>query len=114
FLLVPRGCEKAGAKSSGLVVYMDYGSRKKKFQQTLDDHQHLDGFVVTHPANLRYLCGFTGSHGLLLFLSGPSGVNAAVTGYSKLAGRLTFFTDGRYSEQAREEVGEEGEASGDL
>jgi Xaa-Pro aminopeptidase len=83
---------------------MDYGSRQKKFQQTLDDHQHLDGFVVTHPANLRYLCGFTGSHGLLLFLSGPSGVKAAGTGYSKVAGRLTFFTDGRYSEQAREEV----------
>ena len=44
---------------------MDYGSRQKKFQQTLDG-QHLDGFVVTHAANLRYLCGYTGSSGLLL------------------------------------------------
>jgi Xaa-Pro aminopeptidase len=67
---------------------MDYGSRQKKFQQTLGG-QNLDGFLVTHPANLRYLCGYTGSNGLLLFL----------------AGRLTFFTDGRYSEQARQQVG---------
>ena len=44
---------------------MDYRSRQKKFQQTLDGH-NLDGFVVTHPANLRYLCGYTGSNGLLL------------------------------------------------
>jgi Xaa-Pro aminopeptidase len=83
---------------------MDYGSRQKKFQRTLDG-QSLDGFVVTHPANLRYLCGYTGSHGLLLFLSNPSRARTAGTGYSKLDGRLTFFTDGRYSEQAREEVG---------
>jgi Xaa-Pro aminopeptidase len=66
---------------------MDYRSRQKKFQQTLDG-QDLDGFVVTHPANLRYLCGYTGSNGLLLFLHG----------------RPIFFTDGRYTEQAREEV----------
>jgi Xaa-Pro aminopeptidase len=44
--------------------------------------------VVTHPANLRYLCGYTGSNGLLLFLGA----------------RPTFFTDGRYTEQARAEV----------
>lgn len=61
--------------------------RQKKFQQTLND-QKLDGFVVTHPANLRYLCGFTGSNGLLLFLNG----------------RRLFFTDGRYTEQAHDEV----------
>ncbi len=66
---------------------MDYLSRQKQFQQTLID-QELDGFVVTHPANLRYLCGYTGSNGLLLFL----------------AGRRLFFTDGRYTQQAREEV----------
>ena len=45
-------------------------------------------FVVTHPANLRYLCGYTGSNGLLLFM----------------AGRKLFFTDGRYTVQARDEV----------
>src|SRR5271165_1095973 len=66
---------------------MDYLGRQKKFQQTLIDEE-LHGFVITHTANLRYLCGYTGSNGLLLFV----------------AGRRMFFTDGRYTEQAREEV----------
>jgi Xaa-Pro aminopeptidase len=66
---------------------MDHLSRLKKFERTLVE-QDFDGFVVTHPANLRYLCGYTGSSGLLLFL----------------AGRRVFFTDGRYTQQAREEV----------
>ncbi len=66
---------------------MDHLSRLKKFERTLVDAA-LDGFIVTHPANLRYLCGYTGSNGLLLLL----------------AGRRVFFTDGRYTEQAREEV----------
>src|SRR5271166_708341 len=66
---------------------VDHLSRLKKFERTLLE-QNLDGFIVTHPANLRYLCGYTGSNGLLLFL----------------AGRRVFFTDGRYTQQAREEV----------
>jgi Xaa-Pro aminopeptidase len=69
------------------ILVMDYLARQKKFQQTLAT-ERLDGFVVTHSANLRYLCGYTGSNGLLLFLEG----------------RKTFFTDGRYTLQAREEV----------
>jgi Xaa-Pro aminopeptidase len=66
---------------------MDHRSRQNQFQLTLDD-ESLDGFAITHPANLRYLCGYTGSNGLLLFL----------------AGSRVFFTDGRYTQQAREEV----------
>ncbi len=66
---------------------MDYSARQKNFQQTLAA-ERLDGFVVTHPANLRYLCGYSGSNGLLLFLNR----------------RKTFFTDGRYTQQARGEV----------
>jgi Xaa-Pro aminopeptidase len=66
---------------------MDYSGRQKQFQQSLIDEE-LDGFVVMHAANLRYLCGYTGSNWLLLFL----------------AGRRVFFTDGRYTQQAREEV----------
>ncbi|HVP56360.1 MAG TPA: Xaa-Pro peptidase family protein [Candidatus Eisenbacteria bacterium] len=69
------------------MLPMDNAGRQKKFQQTLID-EDLDGFAITHPANLRYLCGYTGSNGLLLFL----------------AGRRVFFTDGRYTEQAHEEV----------
>jgi len=66
---------------------MDHIARLKKFERTVAE-QDLDGFVVIHPANLRYLCGYTGSNGLLLFLSG----------------RRVVFTDGRYTQQAREEV----------
>jgi len=66
---------------------MDCLGRQKRFQQTLGE-QKLDAFVVTHAANLRYLCGYTGSNGLLLFVDG----------------RRLFFTDGRYIEQAHEEV----------
>ena len=66
---------------------MDYFLRQRKLQRALAE-QKLDGLVVTHPANLRYLCGYSGSNGLLLFL----------------AGRRVFFTDGRYTEQAASEV----------
>lgn len=66
---------------------MDYNSRQKQFAAGIAEH-HLDGFIVTHPPNLRYLCGYTGSNGLLLFLGS----------------RPVFFTDGRYTQQAREEV----------
>lgn len=66
---------------------MNYLSRQKKFARTLTESR-LAGFLVTHPPNLRYLCGYTGSNGLLLFAGG----------------RPVFFTDGRYTQQAREEV----------
>ena len=66
---------------------MDYISRQRQFLLSLAA-ERVEGFVVTHPTNLRYLCGFTGSNGLLFFLGD----------------RSTFFTDGRYTEQARQEV----------
>lgn len=48
----------------------------------------MDYFLVTHSPNIRYLCGFTGSAGALLVSGGGS----------------VFFTDGRYTSQAREQV----------
>jgi Xaa-Pro aminopeptidase len=66
---------------------MDFISRQRTFLRTVRD-SHLDGFIVTHAANVRYLCGYTGSNGLLLFLGN----------------RPVFFTDGRYTEQAKAEV----------
>lgn len=48
--------------------------------------------LVTHLPNVRYLCGFTGSTGVLLVIVGAR------------AAKLTFFTDGRYAQQAAEEV----------
>ena len=47
-----------------------------------------DAFLVSHLPNIRYLCGFTGSAGLLLVESS----------------RSTLFTDSRYTFQAKEEV----------
>jgi len=47
-----------------------------------------DAFCVTHLPNIRYLCGFTGSAGLLLVESFGS----------------TLYTDSRYKFQAREEA----------
>ncbi|HEY0564405.1 MAG TPA: Xaa-Pro peptidase family protein [Terriglobales bacterium] len=44
--------------------------------------------LVTHMANIRYLTGFTGSAGVL----------------ASADGKFAFFTDGRYTTQAREQV----------
>ncbi|MCS7314034.1 MAG: Xaa-Pro peptidase family protein [Bryobacterales bacterium] len=49
----------------------------------------LDALVVTAPPNIRYLCGFTGSHGLLVV---PA------------AGEPVLYTDPRYEIQAGEEA----------
>jgi len=49
---------------------------------------NADALLVTHLPNIRYLCGFTGSAGILL-------VEHA---------RATLFTDSRYTLQARQEV----------
>jgi Xaa-Pro aminopeptidase len=48
----------------------------------------LDGLLVSHLVNIRYLCGYSGSAGLLL-----------VTGSGS-----TFLTDFRYQEQVKREV----------
>jgi Xaa-Pro aminopeptidase len=66
---------------------MNYAARQAANRAQLQ-HLHLDALLVTHPPNIRYLCGFTGSAGVLSL--GP--------------GRPVFFTDGRYTEQARQEV----------
>lgn len=52
----------------------------------------LDALLVTHLANVHYLCGFTGTAGVLLFQVGDRSHKA------------TFYTDGRYKQQAHEEV----------
>lgn len=66
---------------------MDYKARQIKLHGLLGSHR-LDALLVIHPANIRYLCGFTGSSGALLVSE---------------AGQV-FFTDGRYTAQARIEV----------
>lgn len=63
------------------------GERQAALRRRLE-HEGLDGLLVTHPANIRYLTGFTGSSGLLW-----------VTGE-----RTLLLTDSRYAQQAPEET----------
>jgi len=66
---------------------MDYKGRQRRLRESLPSNR-LDGLLVTHLPNIRYLCGFTGSAGAL-FVSDAKSV---------------LFTDGRYRTQARAEV----------
>ncbi|HEY1463093.1 MAG TPA: Xaa-Pro peptidase family protein [Terriglobales bacterium] len=66
---------------------MDYKRRQNTLRNLLGTHR-LDAVLITHLPNVRYLCGFTGSAGLLLATEK----------------QCVFFTDGRYTEQANAEV----------
>src|SRR5260221_14572491 len=66
---------------------MPYSDRLKKVQSALAT-ERVDSFLVFAAPNLRYLTGFTGSNGLLVIRE-----RGAV-----------FFTDGRYTTQAGQEV----------
>jgi Xaa-Pro aminopeptidase len=61
--------------------------RLERLRQRFSESR-VTSFLVTHPPNILYLCGFTGSAGVLLIHSGSA----------------TLFTDSRYALQAREEV----------
>jgi Xaa-Pro aminopeptidase len=66
---------------------MDFQSRQENLRQQLSQTR-LDALLVSHLPNIRYLCGFTGSAGLLLVTEAGS----------------AFFTDVRYDTQAHAEV----------
>lgn len=66
---------------------MDHLPRQRKLRAELAD-RGLDSLLVTHLPNVRYLSGFSGSAGVLLLG----------------AFKPIFITDGRYTEQAREQV----------
>jgi Xaa-Pro aminopeptidase len=70
---------------------MDYSSRQQRLAAELR-RRKVPGLLVSHMPNIRYLCGFTGSSGLLLFICGARGYKAIL------------FTDGRYISQAAQEV----------
>ncbi|HEY6303306.1 MAG TPA: Xaa-Pro peptidase family protein [Terriglobales bacterium] len=66
---------------------MDHAGRLSRLRSGLEEN-HLDSLLVAHFPNIRYLCGFTGSTGVLL-----------------VADRgCILFTDGRYRTQAKDEV----------
>lgn len=66
---------------------MKYSQRRQKAVKLLSELD-LDVLIFCQPENIRYLCGFSGSDGVLL-----------VT-----ADHLVFLTDSRYTTQAHEEV----------
>ena len=66
---------------------MNYRARQRRLEATLTE-SGADAFLVTHPPNVRYLCGFTGSSGILALARG----------------RRALLTDGRYTTQARTEA----------
>jgi len=66
---------------------MNFIARQNHLREQLASSA-IDALLVSHLPNIRYLCGFTGSAGLLLVEETGS----------------TFLTDVRYDTQAREEV----------
>ena len=68
---------------------MDYKGRLARARLALEQ-SHLDALLVTHLSNIAYLCGFTGSAGVLVI--------------SQSQRDSVFFTDGRYTQQAHQEV----------
>jgi Xaa-Pro aminopeptidase len=66
---------------------MNYKQRQENLMRAMSEKK-LDALVVTHMANINYLCGFTGSSGALV----------------ARAPHWSFFTDGRYTAQAHQEV----------
>ncbi len=66
---------------------MDFQARQRKLREHLVTTR-FDALLISHLPNIRYLCGFTGSAGLLLVEQGGS----------------SFFTDVRYDTQTHEEV----------
>ena len=87
-------CDAATAVAGSLRFFSCYTqnmspTRLQRLQSSLPQHG-LDFLLVNHLPNIRYLTGFTGSAGVLAIGRGES----------------VFVTDGRYSEQAREQVRE--------
>jgi Xaa-Pro aminopeptidase len=74
-------------QQTATLIFMDHIGRLRQVQAAVEKHR-INVFLVSHPPNLRYLCGFTGSAGVLL-----------ITPRDRL-----LITDGRYSQQAKQEV----------
>src|SRR3979490_3195419 len=74
-------------ESLGRIEEMNFSLRKRR-AATAAKSAGVDGLLVTHVPDLRYLCGFTGSNGAVVLARG----------------RAVLFTDGRYTTQAKVEA----------
>ena len=70
---------------------MNYAGRQTKLRAALGASR-VDALLVSHLPNIHYLCGFTGSAGVLVIRREDRGAKA------------TFYTDGRYTQQATTSV----------
>jgi Xaa-Pro aminopeptidase len=70
---------------------MDVAGRVERLRESFDDAE-CDALLVTNLVNIRYLTGFSGSAGLLAVMDDE----------------LVLVTDGRYDQQAHEELGAAG------
>jgi len=66
---------------------MNFKARKTKAARAAKAAK-VDGLLITHLPDVRYLCGFTGSNAALVLVGG----------------RAVLFTDGRYTAQAKAEA----------
>jgi Xaa-Pro aminopeptidase len=71
----------------GKIKEMNFSLRKRRAAAAAKS-AGVDGLLVTHLPDVRYLCGFTGSNAALVLAGG----------------RAVLFTDGRYTEQAKAEA----------
>jgi Xaa-Pro aminopeptidase len=78
-------------RDASIAPQMNYIARQKKLAAAARN-SGLDGLLITHLPNVLYLCGFTGTAGVLLLQVGER------------SHKMTFYTDGRYTQQANEEV----------
>jgi Xaa-Pro aminopeptidase len=79
---------------SAALPAMDVGSRLDRLRSEFDG-AGVDALLVTRLPNVRYLTGFTGSAGILLVTTADA----------------LFVTDGRYRDQASEQLGAAGVAA---
>jgi Xaa-Pro aminopeptidase len=88
-MITARGAQNTAYKPQRLsrIKGMNFTARKRRVTGAAKS-AGLDGLLITHPPDIRYLSGFTGSSAALV-LSGA---------------RAVLFTDGRYTVQAKEEA----------
>ena len=82
---------RPGAFFHQTALRMNYLARQTKLATELR-RKKAGAMLVTHMPNVRYLCGFTGSAGVLVVFAGDR------------APKSVLYTDGRYTRQARDEV----------
>jgi Xaa-Pro aminopeptidase len=75
------------SKKLSKIIRMNFRARKTAAARKMKA-AGVDGLLVTHLPDVRYLCGFTGSNATLVLASG----------------KAVLFTDGRYTAQAKAEA----------